>query len=233
MAGGPTVGSVGWMVVADVMSTDVAYVGPEASLKQVAELMVERRISGVPVVDAEHRVLGVVSEADIVVKSVTRPAAGDLVARLSGRETADERRLNATTAYEAMTEPALTIAPDRPLSEAARVMLDAGVNRLPVVTGARLAGIVTRGDLVRAFVRPDGDIWEELRAEVAARRLAASPDALEIDVRAGRVTMRGPVAAPEAVPALEALARRVPGVVSVDSSGVAATSGDAEEVGRR
>ncbi len=211
------------MTVRDVMTVDVAYVGPNATLKQVAELLVERSISGVPVVDAEHRVIGVVSESDIIVKGVTRPVMGDLFARLSGRETADERRRNATTAYEAMTEPALTIEPDRPISDAARVMLDAGVNRLPVVADGRLAGIVTRADLVRAFVRPDGEIWEELRTDLAARRLSLSPDDLEIDVRGGQETIRGEAASAEAIALLETAVRHVPGVVSVDCSQVAAS----------
>jgi CBS domain-containing protein len=206
------------------MTVDVASVGPNATLKQVAELLVERGISGVPVVAADHRVLGVVSESDIIVKAVSRPAVGDLLARLAGRESADERRRDATTDYEAMTEPALTIGPDRPLSEAARVMLDAGVNRLPVVAGGRLAGIVTRADLVRAFIRPDGEIWEELRTDVGARRLALSPDDLEIEVRGGQVTIRGQAASSEAIDLLEAAAHRVAGVVSVDCSGVAASA---------
>jgi len=212
------------VTVRDVMTVDVASVGPDATLKQVAELLVDRRISGVPVVDADHHVIGVVSEADIIVKGVTRAPVGDLLALLSGRETVDERRLDATTAYEAMTEPAVTIEPDRPISDAARVMLDAGVNRLPVVADGRLAGIVTRADLVCAFVRADAEISGELHAELASRRLSLSPDALEIDVRGGQVTIRGEAAGPEAISSLESVARHVPGVVSVDCSQVTASA---------
>lgn len=222
--------SLGPMNVEDVMTREVASVGADATLKQVAELLVERGVAGVPVVDADDRVLGVVSESDIVVKGVTRSHAGELLAQLSGRETADERRLNAVTAYEAMTEPAITIDRYSPLSEAARIMLDAGVNRLPVLDGGRLAGIVSRADLVRAFVRPDGEIWEELRAEVAARRLARSVDDLDIDVRGGQVTIRGQVTSPETVQLLEVTARHVPGVVSVDCSQVTRSVSAQEEV---
>ena len=212
------------MTVRDVMTADVVSVGPNASLKEVAELLVDRGISGVPVVDEDQRVLGVLSESDIIVKEVTRTHAGDLLAQLAGREGVDERRRDATTAYEAMTEPPLTIEPHRPVGDAARVMLDAGVNRLPVVAGGRLEGIVTRADLVRAFVRPDRDIWEELRADVAARRLALSLDDLDIQVRGGEVTIRGAAASPEAIGLLESAARHVPGVVSVDCSRVTSSA---------
>ena len=208
------------MTVRDVMTVNVASVGPNASLKQVAELLVERGVSGVPVVDADRRVLGVVSEADIIVKAVTRPAAGNILAQLSGREDADERRLNATTAYEAMTEPAVTIEADRPLSEAARVMVDAGVNRLPVVVDDCLAGIVSRADLVRAFIRPDRDIQEELLTLVAAGDLPVSPAGLDLAVEGGRVTVRGSVESAATAARLEASIRHVPGVVSVDCSGL-------------
>lgn len=211
------------------MTENVASVGPDASLKQVAELMVERGVSGVPVVDPDHCILGIVSEADIVVKAVTRPAGGVILALLSGREVADERRLNATTAYGAMTEPAVTIAPDRPLAEAARVLMDARVNRLPVVVDGRLVGILTRGDLVRAFIRPDGDIWEELHLELAGGHLAGVSGDLEIDVTGGKVTLRGQVETAAAAHLLETAVRRVPGVVSVDCSQLAWANG----VGRR
>jgi CBS domain-containing protein len=208
------------MTVRDVMTVNVASVGPDASLKQVAELLVERGISGVPVVDADRRVLGVVSEADIIVKAVTRPAAGNILAQLSGREDADERRLNATTAYEAMTEPALTIEADRPLSEAARVMIDAGVNRLPVVVDECLIGIVSRADLVTAFVRPDEDIQEELLVLVAAGGMPVSPADVHLAVDGGRVAVTGSVDSPATAARLEASIRHVPGVVSVDRSGL-------------
>ena len=208
------------MTVRDVMTVNVASVGPDASLKQVAELLVERGVSGVPVVDADRRVLGVVSEADIIVKAVTRPVAGNILAQLSGRGDADERRLNATTAYEAMTEPALTIEADRPISEAARIMVDAGVNRLPVVVDDCLAGIVSRADLVRAFIRPDGDIQEELLVLVAAGDLPVSPAGLDLAVEGGQVTVRGSVDSAATATRLEASIRHVPGVASVDCSGL-------------
>jgi CBS domain-containing protein len=220
------------MTVRDVMTANVASVGPDASLKQVAELLVERGVSGVPVVDADRRVLGVVSEADIIVKAVTRPAAGNILAQLSGREDADERRLNATTAYEAMSEPAVTIEADRPISEAARVMVDAGVNRLPVVVDDCLAGIVSRADLVRAFIRPDVDIQEELLVLVAAGDLQVSPAALDLAVDGGQVTVTGRVDSAATAARLEASIRHVPGVVSVDCSGLTWPN-EAEEEGSR
>jgi CBS domain-containing protein len=207
------------MNVKDIMTTNVAAVGRDASLKQVAELMVEHRISGVPVVNAERRILGVVSEADIIVKAASRPASvgllGDLVA-----QTVDQRHLAAATAGEAMTAPAVTIDAEQSVAEAARLMVERRVNRLPVLVEGRLAGIVSRGDIVRAFTRPDGDIWEEFRNDVIPNKLWISPEELEISVSGGGVTVGGQVTTRTEAELIEAFAWRVPGVVTVDCSGL-------------
>ncbi len=143
------------MKVADVMTVDVVTVGKETPLRDVAALLTERRISGLPVVD-EGRVVGVVSEGDILVKERGRKAErrGLFGVLLDDRATA-ELKLEARTADAAMTSPALTIGPDRPVAEAAGVMVDQGVNRLPVVNAdGTLLGIVTRADLVRPSSAP-------------------------------------------------------------------------------
>lgn len=202
------------MTVRDVMTANVAAVGPHATLRQVAELMVERGISGVPVVDENHRVLGVVSESDIIVKAAHQTYPQELLARLFGRGT-DERRMSAETAEEAMTAPPITIAADRPLSEAARLMVQARVKRLPVEEGGVLIGVLARGDLVRAFLRSDGEIAQELALLLRAE-FGLEPDALEIEVTGGKVTVSGPLASKAAGRYFEEAVWRVPGVVSVD-----------------
>lgn len=205
------------MNVTEVMTTNVAAVGRDASLKQVAELMVDHKISGVPVVNADRRVLGVVSEADIIFKAASRLASvglrGDLVA-----QAVDQGHLAAATAGEAMTAPAVTIDAEQSVAEAARLMVERRVNRLPVLVEGRLAGIVSRGDIVRAFTRSDGDIWEELRNEVIPNKLWISPEKLEISVTGGRVTVGGQVTTRTEAELVEAFAWRVPGVVTVDCS---------------
>jgi CBS domain-containing protein len=204
------------MVVQDVMTVNVASVGRNATLKQVAETMASRGVSGVPVVNAAGRVLGVVTERDLIVKGASRGVG--LIGRLWTPAAVDDRRLAATTAGEAMTAPALTIAPDRPLAEAAWVMVERDVNRLPVVRDDKLVGIVSRADLVRAFTRSDTEIWEELEGELGGRALWRTPAVF--DVAGGRVRVSGRVEGRSDVDLVEALVWRVPGVVSVDVSAV-------------
>jgi CBS domain-containing protein len=206
------------MKVTDVMTTSVATVGPEATLKQVAELMADRGISGVPVVDGDGNVLGVVSEADIVVKAASHPERAGVFWRLFAPEGLDERRLRATNAEEAMTAPALTVDADLPVAEAARLMVEHGVKRLPVVVDGELAGIVSRADIVRAFTRSDTEIWEELRNDILTRQLWIPPELLEVRVTGGRVEVSGKVETRAEAELVEAFAWRVPGVVGVDCS---------------
>src|SRR5712691_1002930 len=135
------------MKIKDVMTTDVVTVTPDASLKEVASVLAEHRVSGVPVVDEAGSLRGVISEADILFKKcgLTEPQ-GVLVWFLEPR--ADAKR-EARTVRQAMTSPTRTIGPERPVTEAARRMLEEGVNRFPVVDDAgKLVGIVTRADLV-------------------------------------------------------------------------------------
>lgn len=207
------------MKVEDVMTVNVGAVGEDATLKQVAELMVDRGISGVPVIDTGRRVVGVVSEADIIVKAANQPQS--LLGRLFAPRPVDERRLAAATAGEAMTAPAVTIEADRPLAEAARIMVERGVNRLPVLRDGKLVGIVSRADIVRAFTRPDSQIWEELRNDIILRNLWIAPEELDVSVTAGRVKVAGRVGTRADAELIEAFARRVPGVVSVDCSELA------------
>lgn len=202
------------MKIADLMTREVVSVAPETSLKEIAELLVERRISGVPVVDAGARVLGVVSEADIVRQEAGRVRARGLLARLFSRRGASEAR----TAREAMTSPPVTIASEQQVAQAARLIGDRQVNRLPVVDEAgTLVGIVTRADLVRAFVRSDEEIARELRDDVVLRSLWIDPAAVQITVSDGDVVLAGTVDSKTDARLLEQFAACVPGVVSVRS----------------
>jgi CBS domain-containing protein len=203
------------MLVKDVMTVPAVTVQTDTALKEVALLLTEKRISGLPVVDVAGRLVGVISEADILLieQGAPTPATGLLaLRRRRGRS-----RSEAKTAGEAMTSPALTIEPSRSLTEAARVMIEAGVNRLPVVVEGTLVGIVTRADLVRAFVRPDVEIEGEIRDDVALRSHGVDPNALSVVVRAGQVELGGRVATPEDAALVERLVRGIPGVVGVDS----------------
>jgi CBS domain-containing protein len=206
------------MRVDKIMTRDVVSVRPDTPLKEVARLLVEQRISGVPVCDPAGRVLGVVSEADILVKEegVSVHPRGMLGWLLTDQE--ESAKALARTAGEAMTSPAVTISTGRPVSEAARTMVERNVNRLPVAEGDRLVGIITRADLVKAFTRSDSAIAEEISNDVLLRTLWIDPAPIEITVENGLVTIGGRVATRSEAELIGAYVSRVPGVVDVDAS---------------
>jgi CBS domain-containing protein len=208
------------MKVADVMTQEVRSVTADVSLKEVASLLAEYRISGVPVLDGD-RVVGVVSEGDILFKERGRMETkrGGVFGWLGGDRSELDAKLQAATAGEAMTSPALTVTADRPVEETAATMIDKGVNRLPVVDDqGRLVGIVTRADLVRAFIRSDDQIAREIREDVVLRKLWVAPETLSVSVTNGEVTIAGQVETKNDVDLLVEFVRRVPGVVSVTST---------------
>jgi CBS domain-containing protein len=197
------------------MTTRVVTVSPEASLKDAAELLVANRISGLPVVDSQDRVLGVLSEAEILFKERPRPEEPGLLRRLFDHgHAATREKLEATSVREAMTAPAITIGPDASVSRVAEKMLEAGVRRLPVLgKGGRLLGIVTRADLVRAFVRSDDEIAAEVRDLIGL--FSVPPEAISVTVDEGTVRLAGTVDSKLAAEAIRSLVRRVSGVVDV------------------
>jgi CBS-domain-containing membrane protein len=209
------------MKVKDVMTRDVVTARPETSLKEVARILSERRISGLPVVTEDGTVVGVVSEADILFKERGPSEPKGTWARLRGRAATDEQqKLEAHTAAEAMTAPARTIALWSSVSIAAAEMLEHQVNRLPVVSNdGRLVGIVTRADLVRAFVRPDVEIEQEIREHVLNEVLwLAVPDAVEVAVDEGEVTLAGAVDTRTEAELAAQIVAKIPGVVEVHST---------------
>jgi CBS domain-containing protein len=206
------------MRVKDVMTTEVLTVRPETTLKDAAALLAERGISGLPVVDLGGQVVGVLSEGDVLFKEMgQRAAKRPFVDRLLSLPPSDlEAKVSAATVGEAMTAPALTIGPRRPLTEVAGTMIERGVKRLPVVDDSgNLVGIVTRADLVRAFVRSDEAIEREIRDDVIQRSLWIEPDRVEVSVEAGEVRLAGEVETKAEAELIPEFVQRVPGVVSV------------------
>jgi CBS domain-containing protein len=207
------------MVVRDVMTSAVHVVTPETPLKEVARLLGDQRISGVPVVDSLGLVVGVVSEADFLIKE--RGAGGVRhrpLARLLGdsRESRDAlAKLAAETAGQAMSSPAVTIGPERPLSEAASLMTSRRVNRLPVVERSRLVGIVTRADLVRAYLRSDQELARTIRDEVLLRILWLDPDRFSVSVEHGVASIDGRVDRRSTAEMIERTVAMVPGLVGL------------------
>ena len=207
------------MNVRDVMTPEVATVRPSTSVKEVARRLTLLGISGVPVVDAEGAVLGIVSEGDILVKE-RGPAEGTRTFFRFRRppEPGQQAKSAATTAAEAMTSPALVIGPERPVTAAAKLMLERGVNRLPVVSDGHLVGIITRADLVRAFSRSDTELEQEIRSDVLERKLWMPEGTVGVSVDEGAVTLSGVVDTETDADVLVRLVERVPGVVSVAST---------------
>jgi CBS domain-containing protein len=200
------------------MTREVATVAPETPVKEVARELVERGISGMPVVDEDGRVVGVVSEADVLAIERGNPVGEDdgRLARLLHRREADDGRATARSAGQAMTSPAITIEPFWTLPSAAHLMLERAVNRLPVVAGKRLVGIVTRADLVRAFARSDESVAQEIREQLREQQAIWLDGCdVEVTVAGGETTLTGSVLRRSDAELLPKSVARVPGVVGV------------------
>jgi CBS domain-containing protein len=208
------------MKVQQVMTTDVATTTPDVLLKDAAVELVRRKISGMPVVDDDLHVLGILSETDILAKEGTEHKNGGFLQWLvDPGDPWVAARFDAVTVGDAMSTPARTITAGRHVAEAATIMLDEDVNRLPVVdSDGKLIGLVSRGDLVRAFARSDDEILEEIEEDVIRKVMWLSPSSVGVTVTNGVVTLSGEVASEADAELLPTFARKVPGVVDVTSS---------------
>ena len=209
--------------VEQVMTRSVITVTPETPITEVARILVEHSISGLPVVDADSRVLGVVSEGDVLVKEAGHPMPSRRpLARIFGpgrAAKAQRSKVNAQTAGELMTSPALTLEPFRVLCAAAEIMTANKVNRLPVVDeDGKLLGIVTRADLVRAFVQTDEQLIEAIRMELLGRTMWLDPDKFEVTVEHGAARVTGEVLKRSTAETIERFLHTVPGVLSVETA---------------
>lgn len=206
------------MKVAELMTRDVATVTEDIPLREAATLLAEKGISGLPVVDGNGAVVGVLSEADIVVKAGGAPRGSRLLGWLLESDVGLEEKIRAQTVGDAMSAPAITIEPNRPIHEAAKLMASEGVNRLPVVDEGALVGIVTRADVVRAFTRTDAEIATEIEDDILRRTLWLEPGSVAVAVEDGAVTLDGEVETDADVELLPVFVSRVPGVISVEAN---------------
>lgn len=215
------------MKAADIMVKDVVTTGPEASVQELATLMLERRISGLPVVDGSGRLLGIVSEGDLIRRpeiDTDRVKLGWLRLLLSDEARArDFVKSHGRKAREVMTQPAISVATDAPLAEVVRLMARHRIKRLPVVDKGRLVGLVTRTDLLRAVaarqaVAPADVKDEELRARIDAMLREedwAASAVVYVQVEKGVAQLWGTVESQEQREALILAVRGVPGVKDV------------------
>ncbi|TXS78989.1 MULTISPECIES: CBS domain-containing protein [unclassified Streptomyces] len=202
-------------IVSDVMTHTVASIGRRADFKEIVEMMEQWRVSALPVLEGEGRVIGVVSEADLLPKEEFRDSDPDRYTQL--RRLSDLAKAGAVTAEELMTAPALTVRAGATLAQAARIMAHAKVKRLPVVDDVGLLeGVVSRGDLLKVFLRDDEEIAEEVRREVVSYLFRAPLSPVRVNVHDGIVTLAGRVRDTSLVPVAARLVRAVEGVVDVE-----------------
>lgn len=201
--------------VAELMTRDVVKARRDLPFKEIVRLLADNDVTAVPVVDDLDRPMGVVSEADLLRKSADQ-------ADLSGRvpvphlEAWERAKAEGSRAEELMSAPAVCARPEWSVVEAARLMEAQNVKRLPVVDDAdRLLGIVSRGDLLRIFLRRDDAIRDEITEDVLRRTMRLASSEVTVEVRDGRVDLRGSVEFRSLILVIERLCRSVDGVVSV------------------
>ncbi|MEO3746426.1 CBS domain-containing protein [Plantactinospora sp. B5E13] len=202
--------------VCDVMSTDVATVRENTPYREIVDVLTSRRIAAVPVVDEFGYVLGVVSEGDLLHKVELIGQSHDRPVFEGRRRRTARIKADAATATPLMTTPAVTVYPHTPVVVAAKTMNRRQVKRLPVIDDlGRLVGIVTRGDLLKVHLRPDGDIRHDVVWEVLRRVLAIEEGVVQVTVRDGVVRLTGQMDRRSSVEIAGRLAAQVSGVVEV------------------
>ncbi|MEV8516096.1 CBS domain-containing protein [Dactylosporangium sp. NPDC051484] len=204
------------LLVRDVMTKTVVTVTPDLGYKQIVDLLVDVGVSAVPVVGDDRRVLGVVSEADLLHKVEFNGA--DVHAGLFERRRARLAKEKATgeSAAQLMTSPAVTVRATATLTAAAQVMERENVKRLPVLDhDGELVGIVSRRDLLRRYLRTDDDIRVEIVEGVLRRVLLLDPLEAGVVVTDGHVLLDGKVDRRSTAQIAVRLVRSVDGVVGV------------------
>ncbi|MET7481659.1 CBS domain-containing protein [Streptomyces sp. NPDC005538] len=202
-------------LVSDLMTRTVVSLRAGAAFKDIARTMRQWKVSALPVLDDDNRVIGVVSEADLLPKEIFRDGDPDRSERPHHRS--DLTKADAVTAENLMTAPAVTVHADDTAGLAARLLARHNLKRLPVVDAAGvLQGIVSRTDLLKVFLRDDADIADEVRRDVVAHTFTAPDGPIEVEVHDGVVRLTGRVRDTSLVPVVTRLVRAVEGVVDVD-----------------
>ena len=200
--------------VKDVMSTLPVWVSETTSFREIAGRLRECRVSAFPVLDAHGKVTGVVSEADLLVKEAVLGEPGGIAGLLAGlMHHAAQAKAAGVTAADLMTSPAVTIGPDDTVEQAARLMYDRKVKRLPVVDQGGRVGIISRTDILAVFDRTGAEIREEILTQVIVGR--SEPSQYSVIVKDGVVTLEGNPKTVAIGHELVARTRHVQGVVAV------------------
>lgn len=197
--------------VESVMTRNPKVVEIWVPYKEMVTIIEQDRISALPVVDSERRVIGIVSESDLMLRTLAGEGRVELTER-------DRSRLEGRNARAIMTAPVITTRPAASLSEAGRLMHDHAVKRLPVVDDEdRIVGIVSRSDLLRPFLQDDDTLRDLIRQHVIVDTLALDPRDVEVTVGAGVVMLHGEIATRSLARIVERMIADLQGVVGVDS----------------
>ncbi len=200
--------------VRDVMSTHVIAARQSATFKELAAMLSSQRVSAFPVVDEDNKVIGIVSETDLLAKEALEGTVPDTLASLPDQR--EGTRVSGLTAADLMTRHVVTIGPDEPVSHAARLMYNKRVKRLPVIgDDGTLIGIVSRSDVLSVYSKPDATIREEVSSELIRSPFVADPGAFTVSVTDGIVTLTGRPETTAAGHDIVAIVRHMEGVVAV------------------
>jgi CBS-domain-containing membrane protein len=200
--------------VNDVMTTTVVAVKRGASYKEIAALLRKYRVSAFPVLDDDQRVIGIVSEADLLAKEALNADRGGAITAMVHHK--ELQKADGVTAGDLMTSNVVTVKPDDTVEQAARLMYHLQVKRLPVVNaGGYLVGIVSRADLLTVFDRPDGEIRAEIVNDVILHEFLIDPALFAVTVADGVVTIQGTPETADLGRNLMNRIRHVTGVVAV------------------
>lgn len=210
------------MHVSELMSAPAVTVAVDAPFKAALDLMVEHRVSGLPVVDEAGRVVGVVTEADVVSKHAyggRRHSTVDVISDLlRGGPSRWEAKGDATDVGQMASSPAIVARPEEDVRTAARRMAERRVKRLPVVDDdGRALGVLSRSDVLRLFHRSDFDIHADILERLDNPRWSPEDTTIWVAVDEGVARLTGYVPHPMDVPVVEAAVWSVPGVIAVDS----------------
>jgi CBS-domain-containing membrane protein len=205
--------------VSDVMTPGVVAAHQNATFKEIVQALVRNRVACVPVIDGDRKVIGVISESDLL----GHLAGGGISApgvRFRWATRSQHRvKQGGTSATELMSAPPITVKPDVGITEAARLAATQNVRRMPVVDDSGvLLGIVSRGDLLKTFLRADDEIRRDIVERVISERMAVDPSSIAVSVTEGIVELAGLLESRQLVNQLVAEVRTVPGVVAVCSS---------------
>ncbi len=209
------------MQAREIMSSPVLTVTPEAPVRDAVQLMLGNHISGLPVVDAQGHLVGIISEADLLLKAAEPKPAEPLV-EVSGpwlwleRWLGAHRKAAGKTVGEVMTRHVVTAEETTPVCELAARMVRHQVNRLPIVRGREVVGIVTRADILKVFLRSDAELAAEARRIV--EDFLRPSEEVQVSVRDGVLALRGHLASPGRRGALLQRLEQISGLISLDAT---------------